>query len=251
MTASITRYVHDYEEKLTMVIADEAYSQQMHHPGALALGLPVARRMESEMFFAFLPATHEWMAVRDVARVDGQPVADRPDLKTLLETLPASRVERALKAANSRFNLGTPVRNFNEPTLSLLVFEATWVKNFVFDVKRVEHVGDAVLVTLSFHEHSPLSLIVDLDGSATRSNGEVTAEAGTGRIHRAVITTQFDTLSAMLTTTYAPDAKLGMWVPSEFSEAYSTPLQGEDVSCEAKYVNYRRFEVHGGIKGGG
>jgi hypothetical protein len=256
MVRAMARYVHEYQDQLTMVLADERSVQQIRYHGGVGLRTPMARVMDSEMFFAFLPTTHEWMAFRDVATVDGQPLADRPDLKTMLETLPASTVEHALKAANARFNLGRAVRNYTEPTLSLLVFEPTWLENFVFTVKRVEQAGDATLVTLSFHEHGPLTLIIDLDGSAAPSEGELTAEAGTGRIHRAVLTTQLGMMSSMLTTVYGPDAKLGMWVPSEFREVYRTTTSrsadlGEDVSCEAKYVNYRRFEVHGGIKGGG
>ena len=70
-----------------------------------------------------------------------------------------------------------------------------------------------------------------------------------------------------LTTDYAADARLGMWVPSVFRERYE---QGEEsrssdnrrdlstlpnprreyehVLCEARYSNYRRFEVETRIK---
>jgi hypothetical protein len=53
-----------------------------------------------------------------------------------------------------------------------------------------------------------------------------------------------------LETTYAPDEKLGLWVPSVFTEWYRGSPDGEDemIVCESAYSNYRRFEVVGRIK---
>jgi hypothetical protein len=65
-----------------------------------------------------------------------------------------------------------------------------------------------------------------------------------------------------LTTTYGPDARLGLWVPVHFRERYEegvlaggtarTRLENattyEEIVCEAKYTNFRRFETTARIK---
>ena len=56
---------------------------------------------------------------------------------------------------------------------------------------------------------------------------------------------------------YAPDERLGIWVPTRFRERYQhgTPAGSpdsasdyEDILCEATYSNYRRFETRVRIK---
>jgi hypothetical protein len=65
-----------------------------------------------------------------------------------------------------------------------------------------------------------------------------------------------------LTTLYAPETRLGIWVPDVFREHYEEGVatgnartqlltssgQYEDIACEAKYSNYRRFETVARIK---
>jgi hypothetical protein len=60
-----------------------------------------------------------------------------------------------------------------------------------------------------------------------------------------------------LTTLYAPDERLEMWVPGEFREHYEygvmpksldTQSEYEDIICHAKYTNFRRFETSVRIK---
>jgi hypothetical protein len=103
-------------------------------------------------------------------------------------------------------------------------------------------------------------------GRPAYARGELVVEPESGRIRRATITVKIDALLVELTTDYAPDAKLGMWVPSVFTERYergkasrttqyrdpeSLPTNTPDhelVRCEARYSNYRRFEVSARIK---
>src|ERR671910_3468805 len=92
------------------------------------------------------------MARRDVIELDGIAIDGRPDLGEALRLLPAGEVARKFKDSNSRFNLGRTYRNFNEPTLSLLVLDDEHRRRFSFDRKKVERSGDAVLVTLAFKE---------------------------------------------------------------------------------------------------
>lgn len=252
-------YVRSYQEELTLILADETYTQQIRAQTPSDPEMPRARTLKSEVFFMFAPSSREWMAIRDVMTVDGKPVEDRPDIRTQLQVLPAAQVGATFKNYNSRFNLGRAFRNFNEPTLSLLVLDPGHRSGFAFERKGVERAGDATVVTVAFSERrSQETLIRDLRLRPVRSKGELMVEAGTGRVRHAVLNLTIGGLQAQLSTTYARDEKLGIWVPTLFREHYEqgvdpsitqarsrTPKSGdhEDVFCEAKYSNFRRFEV--------
>ncbi|CAN5835103.1 hypothetical protein BH18ACI5_BH18ACI5_04980 [soil metagenome] len=131
------RYVTDYQQQLTAVVADETYTQEVRAQVPEQRGAPRSRSMRSEMFFMFAPFEHQWMAIRDVADVDGVALADRPDLRASLQTLPATEVAASFKRSNSRFNIGQVTRNFNEPTLALVVLDSDHRSRFKFERKSV------------------------------------------------------------------------------------------------------------------
>jgi hypothetical protein len=254
-------YVKAYQEQLTFLIADEAYTQQVRTqiPDG---GGPKGRTMKSELFFMFTPADRGWMAMRDVIEVDRKPVEGRPDLRAALETLPAAQVAGTFKTYNSRFNIGRTQRNFNEPILSLLVLDARYFSNFTFDRRRVERSAEGPLVTVAFTEKTGPTLIRDLQYRPVFSKGELIIEAASGRVRRAHLGVTIGSVTLELTTTYGPDARLGLWVPVHFRERYEegvlspgtarTRLENattyEEIVCEAKYTNFRRFETTARIK---
>ena len=268
VVADAARYVQEYEQALTYLVADEQYRQQIRGQVPLIKAMPRTRAMKSEIFFMFAPDNRDWMAIRDVAEVDGRPIDGRPDLKTALQLLPASQVAGAFKSYNSRYNLGRISRNFNEPTLSLLVLDDRHRPRFRFERKRAERAGDALLVTLGFTEQAEPTLIRDLNLHPVFSTGELVVEAGTGRIRRAVLRVTIGAVNMEFTTQYARNAGLDLWVPASFRERYeegvlgmqaqSTPAarrqnlgtqpQYEEILCDATYTNYRRFEVLARIK---
>ena len=75
-------------------------------------------------------------------------------------------------------------------------------------------------------------------------------DAATGRIERTMIRLENEDIVAALSTEYTLDDKLKLWVPAVFSEAYTGRVGGvrEMIRCEARYTNYRRFEVTGRVK---
>jgi hypothetical protein len=260
VVAAAAAYVKAYQEQLTLIIADEAYTQQIRSQ------IPddrttKTRSMKSEMYFITAPAGG-WMAIRDVVEVDRKPVAGRQDLKSALETLPAAQVAGTFKAANSRFNIGRTQRNFNEPILSLLVLDARYLGHFSFERKKVERRSGETLVTIGFTETTAPTLIRDLQLRPAYSKGELTVEAATGRIRRAQLGVTLGGVTLELTTTFGSDERLGVWVPIRFEERYEegvrapgsaqarlmTPTTYEEIVCEARYSNYRRFETTARIK---
>jgi len=112
-------YVREYREQLTYVMATERYVQKV--TGGLSQ-YDMDETLASDVYFVYVPADKVWMAIRDVEIVDGKTLKQRENVRALLNSGQVGAA-RALKDKNSRYNLGTVVRNFNEPTLSLLVLD--------------------------------------------------------------------------------------------------------------------------------
>lgn len=246
VVAAASKYVVEYETKFKFVIADETYAQATFDEEKRETA---RRSMKGELFLTFIPADAAWLAVHDFSEVDGTPVADREDLRALLQKGETNSVVRTVLTRNARFNLGTIVRNFNEPTLALLILEPKRVDGFAFDREEVTQVGGRTKVRLSFRERRRPTLVRDEHGSPVYARGELTIDAATGRVEHTVIELADGPIIARLTTTYALDEKVEMWVPVAFAERYErTNRDREVIVCDADYTNYRRFETTARIK---
>lgn len=243
LVSAASKYVAHYEQEFAYLLAEESYSQ-FRLKGTATIE---HRSLTSEFFMTFLPGDDEWVAVRDVKVVDDKPVAAGDDLRTLLATKGEFRgIIAQVVNRNARYNIGV-TRNFNEPTLPLLLLEAKRVSDVKFERGPVVKDGDATLVTLLFTERGRPTLVRGPDGSMP-AKGELLIEADTGIIRR----TRFDLdragVKVRLTTSYAREPRLNLWLPDTFSERYDTSATQETVVCEALYSNYRRFEVNARIK---
>lgn len=249
-------YVEAYQRTFAFLVADEDYEQRLVTLGEPddpdeREGLAVRRHMTGELFMTYLPVDREWIAVHDVITVDGEPVDDREDLRALLATGVLTGVVERVANHNARYNIGSVVRNFNEPTLPLLIFSDRRVGNFSFDRGRVERQPGATLVTVAFEERRRPTLIRSGRGHPVYARGEVTLAAETGRVHQTVFEVVDGPIAARLVTTYRHDDKLDLWVPATFAERYERTLDEDEreiIIGEAVYTNYRRFEVVGRIK---
>ena len=244
-------HVAAYQRQLTSILADELSTQEIVAQRPHDATMPRGRRLRSEVFFMFAPATREWMAIRDVLEADGTPLESRPDLRNALRRLAPREVASAFKEHNSRFNIGRTFRNFNEPTLTLLVLDEEHRRRFSFDRRHVERADGTVLVTIAFTEKDSPTLIRHVDRGRVFSKGELVVEAGTGVIRRTALRGTIEKLRFELTTVYSPDARLGLWVPSVFTEEYEYGTGRSDyekIVCEARYSNYRRFETSVRVK---
>ena len=191
------------------------------------------------------PNGDDWMAIRDIAKVDGKEIKDRLSVLDELKRLPIHEVVTAFKSHNSKFNIGRTFRNFNEPTLSLRIFGDDRRRRVVFAQRRVERTKDGPLVVVSFSEQEGPGLIHDLTYGTVLSKGEFTIEPTSGRIQRAFLTASAGPIRLELATDYVLDKRLDIWVPSRFRERYEhgkpptnfeSTFEYEDISCEAKYL---------------
>jgi len=242
-----TRYVEDYAAKMMFVVGDETYFQETFDSADHRTG---SRMMKGELFLTFLPADRTWIAVHDIEEVDGEPVPDRQELPALLARGALTSVVADVVRHNAHFNIGRIERTFNEPTLPLLVLDKSHVRNFAFSRKQVETDGDATLVTLDFVEKDRPTLVVSRAGTPLYARGELVIEAGTGRVRATHIQFKDGGITADLTTRYARDVRLDLWLPSVFSERYEGTPDGlkEIDTGHASYGNFKRFETSGHIK---
>ena len=242
-----TAYVEAYQQQLTSIVADESYLQEIREPVAPDPQNPRSRQIAGEMFFMF--ADGQWLAIRDPALVDGRPVSGRTSAQVALRSRSAGDVARVFIEQNARWNIGRISRNFNEPTLALLVAASAHVSRFKFDRKAVVRTPEATLVTLAFTEKERPTLIRYLDGEPAYSKGLLVVEAETGRIRRTEFRVDVRGVRVEFITDYMHDQKLGMWVPSTFRERYER-VRGdrELIVCQAVYANYRRFDTSARVK---
>lgn len=245
LVAGATKYVAQYQRDFAFLIADESYSQTRTDAG----GHVQDRLMKSEFFLTYLPADDEWVAVRDVMEVDGKPVTSREDLRTLLAKGGEIRgLIAQVVARNARYNIGSTTRNFNEPTLPLLLVGQKRVNEVKFERRTMTRDGPTLLVALAFEERGRPTLVRGPEGSMP-ARGEIVVEAGTGIVRKTTFELDRKDVKVKLTTDYALDKRLGLWLPTVFTERYDSigPIS-EVVLCEATYSNYRRFEVTARIK---
>jgi hypothetical protein len=241
VVAKAADYVREYRDQLTYVMATERYTQTL--TGGFSL-YDMDETLASDVFFVYVPADKVWMAIRDVEIVDGKVLKERANVRSLLNSGQVGAA-RALKDKNALYNLGTIVRNFNEPTLSLLVLDDDHRSHFTFVRQKVS--GGRVIV--SFVEHATPTLIQNVDGTAAFSKGELTIDAATGRVEHATLQIRLGKVDATLTTTYQMNDKLRMWVPARFDELYvEDGRRPQRVTGRATYSDYSRFDVEVRIK---
>ena len=114
----VGRYVANYGEQASLIIAVEHYEQKYQDAPA---GERSHRKLVAE--FALFKTTDAtgWVGFRDVFSVDGKPLPYRQyRLQALLRAgTPDVLESRRLADESARFNIGPTRRNFNEPTAAL------------------------------------------------------------------------------------------------------------------------------------
>ena len=240
-------YLKDYKESLKYVIADESTKQWVFN----ARGVEVGRRETSgEYFMTYLATDGGWIGVRDIAMVDGVPIENRDNLRDLLTQATFARIGRQLVDRNSRYNIGSILRTFNDPMMPLLILDDKHRTRCKFEVKSVERKPAGLLVTVAFNEREEPTLVKTGDGRRIYSKGEFEIDAATGRVESATIALKDGATAATMTTVFTEDEKLSLWVPSVLTEGYDhrSSRTAERVAALSTYTNYRRFNVKVVIK---
>lgn len=252
LVAAAAAYVAAYQKQFAFLIADETTVQEAYGVKD-KLRVPfAARTTRGEIFITYLERRRQWTTVRDVAEVDGRPIANRPDLHALLSQEDADVVAGRLFALNARYNIGGVVRNFNDPMIALLPLSDAHRSRFSFDVDGVDRrAPGVVLARLAFRERERPTLVRPQGGAAAFARGTLLVDAATGVVHRTTFTVRYDAIAAELTTEFTQHDRLGLWVPATLTERYTARADGADdeITSTSTYTNYRRFEGQGRIVG--
>lgn len=239
--ASAVAYVRGYQSDMTFVLAEELATQTVATPTG---GLLDSRRTLADFFLTYLPDEYTWISVRDVHNVDGAVIVDLDDIRSLLQRAPLGQQAALIAKKNSRFNIGNIRRTFNEPTIGLQVLSDLHYKRFKFERVGTSG-GTRPIVTLKFTEHDRPTLITGTTGEPVYAHGELDVDAATGCVERTRIELNLKTVHAVLSTAYAPDGKLNLWVPAIMSERYENTAGAlkQNITVDTEYTNYRRFDT--------
>ena len=245
---AVARYVAGYQQEFVALVADEATHQRVLGSVSTAA---VERRTQGELFSTILE-NGIWISLHDVQVLDGREVTDRLDVRALLARESFGSLVRRLTEANARYNIGSVTRNFNEPTLALLLFTPAHLRDLSVDRSRVpDEPARSSLVNLAIRLPQSASLVASRDGPVT-TRATFVVESDTGRVRKTTITINAGLVDAQLDTTYQLEPRLGIWVPVVFDERYSHRMRRgqlpyEVIEVHTTLTNYRRFETSGRI----
>ena len=251
VVARMSQYVVDYGDRLTSVVAEETYTQEVR-AGAPNSGISLASgkdtgpkkiTLSSDYLLVKIAGLDGWMPFRDVFAVDGQPVRDRQDrlVKLFLEPGSASvALERATAVwqESARYNIGGIRRTINAPLLPLWFLEPRSLRRFSFAKAGEETLSGTRVWIVEFSEIEHPTFIKTPAGVDQPAHGRVWVEPANGRIHR----TELMASMATITVNYGPRAEVvGLWLPVTMEERYEQgPLT---IVGKASYSKFRQFRV--------
>jgi hypothetical protein len=246
-------YVAKFEETLASVMWSERYEQQRRMrrkfgaSGTRFSTLLEKRTLDSELLLLWLPRDATWIAVRDVAAVDGMARSDEERRVAAALSSASMTVDRLRQLAdeNGRYNIGEIVRTFNEPTLALLVLDEHYRHRFSFQRGKGDAIDRRPAVTYTFTERSRPTVVRDRDRDVA-AGGRLWIDDATGQVLQTVLelTDSASGLQGRMTVRYGAHPKFDVLVPLEMRETY-TATSGEEISTVAAYSNFRRFETAG------
>lgn len=248
-----TMYVEDFVVKVSRVVAEEQYLQEFllaspEGSRGSFLGSPrVAERrtLVSDLLLVNIPGLDQWFVFRDVFEVDTRPVRDRENRlgKLFLESPDTvAAIERAheIGIASARFNI-RPIGTVDNPMLALGFLQRVYRPRFRFTLRGKDVSAGQDVWIVEFRETARPSII---RGSADRdifAHGRYLIEASRGHVIETEVTFNALGSASTVTTTFAPDERLGTLVPTEMR--FRRAVSNNEVKGVATYRRFRRFEV--------
>ena len=243
----VSRFAEQQRETLSNVRADEQYEQRLEYDD----GHVIARRqLDSEMAFVRLTGEEDWLAFRNVVRVDSKPTGTDPArLEKVFRDGPASTQGNRIARESAFYNLGGLERTLNTPVIPLHALMPAQVKRFKF--KKEDEEASRVWI-VSLRESQRPTIVRSMGRVDVPIEGRLWIEPATGVLVRALLEMTHP-VKTRLEFSWRRDEKLGAWVPSEMRERYarvrgSSQRRPYDIVGVATYSNYRRFAVDVRIK---
>lgn len=237
------KYLDDYVQNLSLLVAEERYEQQI-----VIRGRAESKRvLTSDYGMLRLPAVPVWSGFRDTFLVDGQPVRRREArLEHLLLDGSDEAVEQARMIAedNAEYNLGSDLiyRTINVPMLALDLLSPHHRDQMTFRKRGRELVDQREVWKIDFVERAPSSLIRTPAGQDQITRGSAWIDPSAGTVVKTFLNVVISpTSQAKITVDYRTDAKLGFFVPATMHESYER--FSSRIVTAATYTNYRQFST--------
>jgi hypothetical protein len=237
------KYLDDYVQSLSLLVAEERYEQQI-----VVRGRAESKRvLTSDYGMLRLPAAPVWSGFRDTFLVDGQPVRGREArLEHLLLDGSDEAVEQARRIAeeNTEYNLGSDLiyRTINVPMLTLDLLSPPIRDRLTVRKRGHEIVGQREVWKIDFVERAPSLLIRTPAGPDQITRGSAWLDPATGTVVKTYLNVVISpTSQAKITVDYQIDAKLGFFVPVTMHESYER--FSSRIVTTAAYTNYRQFST--------
>lgn len=256
---SAMRYVMAYEQKFTLLAADETYVQELQRPpnpgdnlsrtnpgGGMRAGGTMSRLViKSDFLLVQLGGDGEgWMPFRDAYEVKGAKVRNRDErLLKLFQGDDQERFEKAAKLneATASHNLGNVARTINIPTLAMMFLHPRVNERFEFTDEGEETIAGRVLRRAAYREVARPTLIKTTRGRDLALTGHIWIDPFTGTVVKTDLNAADPAVRCAITVTYRKDDALDFWVPSQMDEYYKAALSLDEVLATATYSNVRRF----------
>ena len=252
-------YVADFRQRLSGLVAEETYIQDIRDIGRLTG--PVAphrsRTLVSDLLLVRPADAEQYVELRDVYAVDGQPIRERQSrLEDLVKQSSdaATRQIRDIIADSARYNIGSVVRNINTPLMPLQFLDRANQARFRF--KHVEKpapvftdaaqpAADAPVFRVSvemwnveYEERQKHTIIRTMSGSDLPARGRFWINPTTGAVLISELILLGEGVHSTVTVSYQSEPVLGFLVPVEMRETYVRG--GERITGQAAYGQFRQ-----------
>ena len=240
-------FVVEYEDDLSMVVAEEHYRQQVLDKNG---DVEEQRVLLSDYRLTQLLPLEFWFGVREVFEVDGRVVRERTTrtpraLRTSLGEDASERLRR-IAEDNARFNIGDVTRTFNEPTFVLSFLHPRNRDRMRFVELGAERVGEVPTWVVGYREISVdgTSFIETQDGDNLLTRGRFWIDPTNGRVVRSELITGDARVerTARITVDYRLSPTLNLWLPAQMREVYEATdatRHRTTITGTATYSNYR------------
>jgi hypothetical protein len=236
-------YLFDFVERFSNVVAEEKYVQTW----STNSGVMMARReLRSDFLLTKPKNAAAWMTFRDVFEVDGAAVRDQEErlVELFLKPSPKAAEEISVIAVESaRYNIGNIQRTINQPLFGLILLQRSNQNRFTYSVdKNDKDVGRNVWI-VQYKESARPTYVRGSSGKDLPARGRVWIDSVNGHVMKTELLLEDNFQKAELTSTFRPDERFGISVPTEMKEQYSIKGNGGKIQGVATYQRFRRFEV--------
>lgn len=259
-------YVEHFEHQLSGIVAEETYLQEV----IPRLGMNAStnprqfqrRRLRSDLLLLRPEQSVTWVQFRDVFEVDGKAVRDREERLSALFLDPTPTTElrvSRIREEGARYNIGGIDRTMNVPVLPLAVLSPVSQPRFRFtiedrDTPRSAAPGlelpagpsfkvSAEVWVVRFAEFKGPTIVLTRDNRNIFSHGRLWIDPASGHVLMTEMITEDADVRGQINVSYQSEPLMGLLVPIEMREQYTSPAYRATITGQATYGKFRRFQV--------